>query len=62
MHMNKYCYEKYELHAQKGRIFHGYVSVQADCKEDALAQAQHQAGAHMKLMPVYINPADDYAR
>lgn len=60
--MNKYCYEKYELHNKLGRLFHGYVSVMAHDKEDAAAQAQTIAGAHIKLMPVYINPADDYAR
>jgi len=57
----KYCFEKYE-YCNRGRVFHGYISVDANDSDEATQLAQLSAGQGIVLQPVYINPSDSYSR
>jgi len=55
-----HCFEKYEFN-NKGRIFNGYIGVDADNDQQAAELAQQLAGEHIKLQAIYIS-ADPYSR
>ena len=50
--MNKYVFEMYEL-SERGRIFKGYKTVQAEDSEQAKQLAQDQVGDKTNLFQIY---------
>ena len=49
----KYVFEKYEF-SNRGRIFHGYESVEASSKEEAATLAQDRVGEGILLHQIFV--------
>lgn len=51
--MNKYCFELYDYN-EKGRIFLGYKTVQAENSEQAYEVASQKLADNIRLFQIYI--------
>jgi len=49
----KYCFEKYEF-GYRGRVFLGYIMVDASSNEEARSIAQEKIGSEVTLAQIYI--------